>query len=283
MTTTVIISVYKDIEALELILDSLSTQTYKNFDILISEDCQYQEMADFIQNYKTTLNIKHIFQKDQGWRKNIALNNAIKASNGEYLIFLDGDIIPYSNFVEMHIQNTEKNRFLSGRRTELGPFFSRLLRTKKFSYRSLEKYYLLLLPFLLLDKARHAEEGIFLQPGSYFEKKLNKKKKKNMMLVGCNFSCYKADLERINGFDEDYNSPSVGEDVDLAWRLNHFGITSKSVRYIANTIHLYHTRSWGNALKENDEKMQIKMKNQEYICLNGIQKFKKDALYEEQK
>jgi glycosyltransferase involved in cell wall biosynthesis len=275
MTITVIISVYKDVEALELILESLSKQTYQDFDVLISEDCQSQEMTTFLQNYKTELQIKHISQEDKGWRKNIALNNALRSANGEYLIFLDGDIVPYSNFVEMHVQHIEVNKFLSGRRTELGPFFSNLIRKKKLSYRFVEKFYLLLFPFLLLDKARHAEEGIFLKPGSYLEKKINGKKKKKMMLVGCNFSCFKSDLERINGFDEDYNSPSVGEDVDLAWRLNHFGITSKSVRYIANTMHLYHTRNWGNALKENDGKMQSKMQKQEYICLNGLKKLAK--------
>jgi len=77
-------------------------------------------------------------------------------------------------------------------------------------------------------------------------------------------------LELINGFDEDYNSPSVGEDVDLAWRFNNFGITYKSVRYIANTMHLYHTRNWGNALKENDAKMKEKMNAQQFRCKNGL-------------
>jgi hypothetical protein len=131
-----------------------------------------------------------------------------------------------------------------------------------------------MLPFLLLDKARHAEEGIFLTPGNYIERKLNNRKKR-IMLVGCNFSCYKADLELINGFDEDYNSPSVGEDIDLALRLEHFEVMPKSVRYMANTIHLYHTRNWGNALKDNDDMMQAKLKKGEYICLNGLQKLSK--------
>lgn len=277
MTITVIISVYKDIESLELILDSLSTQTYKNFDVLISEDGQSQEMANFLQNYKTNLQIRHVTQEDKGWRKNMALNNALRNAKSEYLIFIDGDIVPYSSFVEMHVKNIEPKRYLSGRRTELGPFFSRLIRKRKLSYRTVEQWYLLLLPFLLLDKARHAEEGIFLKPGNYIERKLNSRKKR-IMLVGCNFSCFKADLERINGFDEDYNSPSVGEDIDISLRLEHFGIMPKSIRYMANTIHLYHTRNWGNALKENDAMMQIKLKKGEYVCLNGLQKLSKDDM-----
>ena len=93
-----------------------------------------------------------------------------------------------------------------------------------------------------------------------------------MMLVGCNFSCWKKDLELINGFDEDYRGPSVGEDVDLAWRFNHFGITYKSVRYIANTFHLYHGRSWGDAWEENHKIMKQKKEAQTFRCKNGLVK-----------
>ena len=182
MKITVIISIYKDIEALELIFQSLFTQSYTDFDILVSEDGSSEEVKTFLEKYVENDSIFHISQEDVSWRKNIALNNAIRVSNGEYLIFLDGDIVPYKNFVEQHVELSEKNRFLSGRRTEVGPFFSKLIRNKKLSYRTIEKYYLLFLPFLILDKARHAEEGIYLRPNSYFEKKLNSKKSAKMIL-----------------------------------------------------------------------------------------------------
>ncbi len=272
MNITVIISIYKDIEALNLILNSLNTQTNKNFDILISEDCQSSEVENYLNNYQMPIQLSHINQPDNGWQKNIALNNAIREASGDYLIFLDGDIIPYSNFIQNHINLSEENRFLSGRRVELGPYFSSLIRKQKISFRFLEIFYLPLIPFIALDKARHIEEGIYLKKDSYLEKKVNGKKDRNMMLVGCNFSCFKKDLENINGFDEDYLSPSVGEDVDLAWRFNYFGVTYKSIRYIANTFHLYHTRDWGNALEENGNMMQEKVQKKQYICLNGLQK-----------
>ncbi len=272
MNITVIISVYKDVEALKLVLDSLNTQTYSNFDILISEDCQSDEMKTFLETYTSTINITHITQKDDGWRKNIALNNAIRNAQGDYLIFLDGDILPYKNFVENHRLMAEENRFLSGRRAEIGPFFSYLIRKKYLSYRLLEKLYLFFYLFLAIDRGKHLEEGLYLGIDTYLEKKLNGKKKKKMMLVGCNFSCWKKDLELINGFDEDYKGPSVGEDVDLAWRFNHFGITYKSVRYIANTFHLYHARGWGDSWEENHKIMKQKKEEKAFKCKNGLLK-----------
>jgi len=93
-----------------------------------------------------------------------------------------------------------------------------------------------------------------------------------MMLLGCNFSCWKKDLLKINGFDEDYLSPTVGEDTDLMWRFNHFNIRFKSVRYIANVFHLYHKRRWSESIVTNNKLKKQKIMNKEYICLNGIQK-----------
>ena len=272
MNITVIISVYKDVEALKLVLDSLNTQTYLDSDVLVSEDCQSHEMKTFLEAYKSKIKIHHISQKDDGWKKNIALNNAIRSSTGDYLIFLDGDIVPYKNFVENHSLMAEENRFLSGRRAEIGPFFTHLIRKRYLSYRLLEKLYLFFYLFLAIDRGKHLEEGLYLGIDTYLEKKLNGKKKKKMMLVGCNFSCWKKDLELINGFDEDYKGPSVGEDVDLAWRFNYFGITYKSVRYIANTFHLYHGRSWGGAWEENHKIMKQKKEAKAFRCKNGLVK-----------
>lgn len=54
MKTTVIISVYKDVKALAIILSALQRQTYSNFDIIISEDGECLEMKESIQQYNNT-------------------------------------------------------------------------------------------------------------------------------------------------------------------------------------------------------------------------------------
>jgi len=47
-------------------------------------------------------------------------------------------------------------------------------------------------------------------------KKLNTKKKG---IVGCNFSLHKEDFLSVNGFDNRYDIPSIGEDTDIEYRL----------------------------------------------------------------
>jgi len=267
MRVTVIISVYKDTQSLGLILKSLTNQSLAPFEIVVSEDGDSKEMKSFLEQYP---NIKHVFQKDNGWQKNRALNNAIKNASGEYLVFLDGDVIPYRNFVKEHIESSEPKKVLMGKRIEIGKYISWLLRKGYLSSATLEKLFIPLLPFIVLDKgSRHIEDGLVLEKGNRFGDKIRAKKRK--MIVGCNFSCFKSDLERINGFDEEYTKPSVGEDIDLMWRFEHFGVEIKSVRNLANIFHLWHPRRWNmSTVEENNLILKKKQQNREYVCLKGL-------------
>jgi hypothetical protein len=55
------------------------------------------------------------------------------------------------------------------------------------------------------------------------------------LLIGC-----KKDLLDINGFDERYEAPSIGEDSDVEFRLGLNGVKVKSLNHIAVQYHLYH-------------------------------------------
>lgn len=68
MKASLIVAVYKDIEALSLILDALKTQTYKNFEVIVAEDGNSQEMKDFLSKIED-LELKHTTQEDIGIRK----------------------------------------------------------------------------------------------------------------------------------------------------------------------------------------------------------------------
>ena len=93
MRATLIISVYKNVPFLKTVLDTLHYQTVKDFEIIISEDGEDEAMKNFIKQYPFEQKYKHITQKDEGWRKNTCLNNAIKASQEDWLIFIDGDCV----------------------------------------------------------------------------------------------------------------------------------------------------------------------------------------------
>jgi len=268
---SVIISVYKNISALKVILDSLKSQTRQADEIIISEDGESKEMKEFIQTVNAT-NIIHITQKDDGWRKNKALNNAIKNASYEYLIFIDGDVVPHPRFIEGHIYCAKPKRVCAGKRIELGPKYSQMLIDNKITIKQLAKTFLLKAYSIHKDGARHFEDGIYVKPNSWLYNNIIQKKKISY-LIGCNFSCWKEVIIYINGFDEDYIYPSVGEDVDINWRFRASGTEVISCRNIANIYHLYHKKSTGKKVGEiNNKILEKNFHANKYICSNGIKK-----------
>lgn len=271
MPVSIIISVYKDVEALRLILNALQEQTHLADEIIVSEDGNSSEMKSYLASLNHST-IKHLSQEDKGWQKNKALNQSIKASSSEYLIFIDGDCVPYPTFIEAHLSLAKKNAVLCGRRSEPGEHFSTLLKTEQLSIQKFVSNYVKNYFKLKRDKIRHYDEGLYLKPNSTVLQiiKFFRRKKENH-IVGCNFSCWKSDLEKINGFDEDFVLPTTGEDTDIERRMRHFGITMESCRYSANLIHLYHEKIFNPEISAKTEALMASKKDI-FICKNGLRK-----------
>lgn len=260
MKATVIISVYKNVEALRLILESLRVQTCMDFDIIVSEDGEDISMRQFIERYEWFCEYQHLTQADEGWRKNRALNHAILASNKEWLIFIDGDCVVHRRFVEMHLRYAAPNRILLGKRVKLSNNISDKLLKGCLKIADLS---VLMWRLLLSNKGcRYVDEGIFL-PFTF---------RSTRSLTGCNMSFSRETILSINGFDEDYIRPAIGEDVDIYWRLKANGYVPLSVRNRAIVYHLYHKENWAEQ-EENRAIMNRNKANNQIVCQNGIEKY----------
>jgi GT2 family glycosyltransferase len=275
---SIIISVYKDTQSLDLIFQSLVRQTRVPDEVIISEDGNAPQMKDFVeQAQKTypTLTMLHLFQEDLGWRKNIALNRAILASNNDYLMFIDGDCVPFDDFVENHLLQAQHGIVLCGKRTELGPNLTQKIYDKKLDIGNLTRHYFRYLPWLIADKTRHLEDMFHIHAKSFLAKFL---KRNVRYIIGCNWSAFKEDILKINGFDETYKDPSVGEDIDLGWRFRGLGIELLSCKFNANLVHLYHKKRFNSdIMKKNDAILMANFKLNKFFCDNGIIKHTSEA------
>jgi len=262
---TVIIPPYKDWEALDAILFALSRQTEKNFEVIVSEDGDDPSVARICQQHET-LNLRHLSQEDLGFRKALALNKAIQSSRTDYLIFLDGDCVPHSSFVEKHLRLAEKGFVLVGRRMHLGPRFSRELRKDKSLLQRLEDPLFRLSRVIQLhaDGVRNFECGA----PSAFLHKISQQHYLN--LIGCNFSCWAEDIIKINGCDEDLPGCG-GEDDDLQWRLEAIGLRMKNVKFQTVVYHLHHLQRRSD-VERNFEIMRSNQAANRFRCANGIEK-----------
>ncbi|MGB3962681.1 MAG: glycosyltransferase [Sulfurimonas sp.] len=269
MKVSVIIAVYKDIEALNLIIEALKTQTYKNFEVIVAEDNDALQMKAYVESIQD-LDVKHTFQEDIGVRKSRSQNNGILKASGEYLIFLDGDIIPYSTFVAGHVALAQRGRVLAGRRVNLNAALSTKFREDSLTPYTLEKWYLCVGFSLMFDRNARFERGIYINPNSFIYKKFIGNRKRNTSLIGCNFSCFRDDMMAINGFDESYGESSLPDDMDLDWRFRAYGLELVSCKNVANTFHLFHKKQNNPTSPEQWEKFNKNKKEKRYVCEDGL-------------
>lgn len=254
MKATVIISVYKNVRALEAILRSLKQQTEQDFELIISEDGECSEMASFMSEYAFPWPTRHLTQEDLGWRKNRALNAAVVAAQSEWLIFVDGDCVLHPRFVEMHVRNRAPHVVLAGKRVKLNEALSeRVMRGQKIR----------LWPYLIHKRGcALVEEGFFVPIAKWLRRPVRH-------LTGSNMSMAKADLMAINGFDEHYTLPAIGEDLDIEWRLPANGCRIVSLRNLAVQYHLYHPENWVDD-SVNMAYFNEKKRRNQIVCTHGI-------------
>ncbi|NLA15661.1 MAG: glycosyltransferase [Bacteroidales bacterium] len=236
---SIILSTYNQPESLLLSLWGYDVQTYRGFEVLVADDGSEVSTKELIDRMKTEVNfpLRHVYQKDKGFRKCAILNKAIRKSLGDYLIFSDGDIIPRSDFVETHVKLREQGKFLSGGTVRLPENFLEIIGKKE------------ILKGLCFDRKWLEENG--LKP-SYKNVKLSvygwRAAWMNVLTPagatwnGGNASGWKKDLVATAGFDQRMHYG--GEDRELGERLERMGVKGKQIRYSAVTLHLNHPRSY---------------------------------------
>src|SRR4051812_16734345 len=126
---SVVVSTYNWPEALTAVLDGLANQTDKNFEVIVADDGSDRRTADVIKAAR--VGPVHVWHEHRGFRLAQIRNQAILASKGEYVIFLDGDCIPRRNFVAMHRRLAEPGCAVQGDRILVRKKLTQRILTKK--------------------------------------------------------------------------------------------------------------------------------------------------------
>jgi len=238
---SLIISFYNKIELLKFIFAALERQTYRNFEVIIADDGSKPEIVTEIEHVRLNyfFPIEHVWHEDNGWQKNKILNKAIIASESDYLIFIDGDCIPHKRFVQEHIENRKSNQLVSGRRILLTEKISKALTLSKIQhgYFDFQIGFPLFFQTVFENKKTFMEDMIRIR-NPYLRKLLLKDRRR--YLLGCNYSVWKSDLLKVNGFDERFVYPGMGEDTDLEARLARIGVFCISKKHLVTIFHVYH-------------------------------------------
>ncbi len=101
-TFSIVVSTFNRGHVLPKLLDSLVSQTYKNFEVLLIDDGSTDNTKEICSQYEDRLCI-HYFYKENGG-KHTALNLGIAKAQGEYFIILDSKSYLVNNALERLLQ-----------------------------------------------------------------------------------------------------------------------------------------------------------------------------------
>ncbi len=105
---SVIIPVFNRPDEVDELLESLTHQTYRDFEVLIVEDGSSIKCDKIVEKYTTDLNIQYFFKENSG--QGFSRNYGFERANGEWLIVFDSDCIIPSEYFEIVDNYLESNK-----------------------------------------------------------------------------------------------------------------------------------------------------------------------------
>ena len=260
----VLVSTYNRPKALDLVLEGLSLQTVKPDQVVIGDDGSTDETTQVIDKWRALgLSIEHCWHEDRGFRKTVIMNQAIRNAGADYLIFMDGDCIPFPSFVEDHLAFRQSGCVLAGGRILASKDLTRDLESRAQRFPEISRFDWWKLS--LTGKINRWTPLVKLPDGAW---RLRQSMKWEL-LRGCNFSVDRTSLVSVNGFDETIDGWGM-EDSDLAVRLINLGLKIKSLRFAAPQLHLWHKEEDRSKLHRNVDFLNDTIRTRRIRALKGL-------------
>lgn len=259
--TSVLISTYNWPEALERAVGGMLKQTVMPDEIVIADDGSGPSTARVIDRLKadSPVPIIHVWQEDKGFRLSAIRNKAIARMSGDYVIQIDGDVVPSRHFVSDHLELAERGYFVCGSRVKLSPEITARV---------------------LSD--RHFKPNLFNMPLSFVANSLRSRLFRHYLaeryghsidhLRGCNMAFWRDDLIMVNGFNEDLTQWGH-EDGEIAFRLHFAGVKKKSLKMGGCVYHLYHKEASRSGEQRHLDELDMVRQGRITWCDNGLDKY----------
>ena len=235
--TSIILATYQRADALELVLRALHEQAGKHeFEVLVADDGSGPDVAATVHQWQGRLDVRHIWQPHEGFRKARALNLAALAARGGHFLFLDADCIPRRTFLNALTRARRHGWFLSTKRLFLDDVFTkRVLSDELPVWRWSALEWMLRAPrqvgrpgYIIPARDRRRpwrpRQPEFVPPASAY----------------CLFDLERSAFEAVNGYEGRCRRSDDGEDQDLAIRLRRAGLRCGWPGPAATVIHLWH-------------------------------------------
>ena len=248
---SVIVTTYEREDALDAVLRALSRQSDRDFEVIVADDGSGPGTGALVERWKPQLGVplSHVWHEHRDFRAGEIRNRAILSSRGGYCVFLDGDCLARSDFIATHRALAERGWFVTGNRALLSPALTeRTLRDRLEPER-----------WTLAAWLGQRCSGGLNRVASVLRLPLGPLRKlRSRQWEGarsCNLAVWRADLDRVDGFDQAFSGWGK-EDSDLLVRLLHAGVRRKDGSFATAVLHLWHPPADRARLSLNEQKLE---------------------------
>lgn len=264
---SVIVTTFNRVNALNSVLESLANQTLSADEIMVADDGSDDQTNECVKRWQDKgLNVIHCWQENQGFRAGRIRNIAAAKSNGEYLIFLDGDCLVFPDFIENHQRLSEQGWLVVGNRLLMSEALTDTTLAGESQPLTWEwKQWLRALKSKNINRVTP-----LLRLGT--DSRLRTLRKNRWKGAhSCNLGIWSENFLEVNGFDEDYQGWGH-EDADLVSRLFQAGVSRKEGHLAVPVLHLWHQIHPRDNEVKNRHRLHGMLEGQRPIyCVRGIQ------------
>ena len=106
---SVVITTYNRSDALAAVLQGLSLQDDRGFEVIIADDGSKTEHVHAAHEaaLRSGLTISHMWHPDVGFTASQVRNRGVSIASGDYIVLMDGDCVPEVDFIRRHRQLQE--------------------------------------------------------------------------------------------------------------------------------------------------------------------------------
>lgn len=244
----------------------MQCQSVLPHEVVISDDGSQTDIVGHIRDLISDVDFKttYVKQEHKGFRLAKCRNNGVRTAEGDFLIFVDQDLIFTRNYMKTFIDHQKEKQFcvsypirLSKQQTECCD--SAAIQNFNFDHcidrKQIEKIHSQYRKdrlYFLLKKIRLREIGPKLRGG----------------VAAIN----REDFLKVNGYDEQYQGWG-NEDDDLGRRLYKAGIVGTNPFYHEYPLHLYHPPYHVDGIRANKEYYNQRIeaiRGGQYLCEFGL-------------
>jgi glycosyltransferase involved in cell wall biosynthesis len=245
MHLTLAVTTYERPDALAAVLETIGAQTALPDEVVIADDGSGDATRVVIERFASTVpcSVHHVRQEHMGPRVTRLRNLAIARAHGDYVVFVDGDMLLDARFVADHRRHAQPGYWTQGVRRRL---------TAEATARAIAG-----------ARPPHAFHSI--RGARAFRRIANA----FVAVKSCNQGFWRSDLVAVNGFNEQM----IGwgpEDKELCARLTHLGVRRQTLYLGGLAHHLHHAPASRERRAANEAVLADTLARRLTRCAHGL-------------